>query len=133
MMSDIPEGAPRFATDFLASEFHGDSFTHIDALCHVSYEGQLYNGKPASSVTGRGAKLQDITAFAHGIVGRGVLLDIPRLRGVPWLEPGEAVTPEELEAAEKAAGRQAGRRGHPALPHRPPPSSPRARSLEQRL
>jgi kynurenine formamidase len=102
--ADIPEGAPRFATDFLASEFHGDSFTHIDALCHVSYQGQLYNGKPASSVTGRGAKLQDITAFEHGIVGRGVLLDIPRLRGVPWLEPGEAVTPEELEAAEKSQG-----------------------------
>jgi kynurenine formamidase len=44
----------------------------------------------------------DITAFAHGIVGRGVLLDIPRLRGVKWLEPGEAVTREELEAAERA-------------------------------
>jgi len=102
--TENPEGPPRFATDFLASEFHGDSFTHIDALCHVSYEGKLYNGKPATSVTGRGAQLQDITAFAHGIVGRGVLLDIPRLRGVPWLEPGEAVTPEELEAAEKAQG-----------------------------
>ncbi len=103
--SDNPEGAPRFATDFLASEFHGDSFTHMDALCHISYEGQLYNGKPAmTSVTGRGAQLQDITAFAHGIVGRGVLLDIPRLRGVPWIEPGEAVTTEELEAAEKAQG-----------------------------
>jgi kynurenine formamidase len=102
--ADLSEGAPRFATDFLASEFHGDSFTHIDALCHVSHQGQLYNGKSASSVTGRGAKLQDITAFAHGIVGRGVLLDIPRLRGVRWLEPGEAVTPEELEAAEESQG-----------------------------
>jgi len=101
---DQPHGAPRFATDFLASEFHGDSFTHIDALCHVSYRGKLYNGKPASSVTGLGAKLQDITAFAHGIVGRGVLLDIPRLRGVRWLEPGEAVTSAELEAAENAQG-----------------------------
>ena len=66
--------------------------------------GIAFNGKPASSVTGPGAKLQDITAFAHGIVGRGVLLDIPRLRGVPWLEPGEAVTTEELEAAEKSQG-----------------------------
>ena len=81
MSPTCPTGPPRFATDFLASEFHGDSFTHIDALCHVSYEGTLYNGKPVSSVTGRGAQLQDITAFAHGIVGRGVLLDIPRLRG----------------------------------------------------
>ncbi|MCC7409437.1 MAG: cyclase family protein [Phycisphaeraceae bacterium] len=99
-----PEGEPRFATDSLDSQFHGDCFTHMDALCHVSYQGKLYNGKPADSVTKTGATLQDITAFAHGIVGRGVLLDIPRLRGVKWLELGDAVTAEELEAAEKAQG-----------------------------
>ena len=95
-------GQPQFCTDFLASEFHGDCHTHIDALCHIAYEGKLYNGKPVSAVTSRGPTVQDITACAHGIVGRGVLLDIPRLRGVKWLEPGEAVATEELEAAEKA-------------------------------
>ena len=42
----------------------------------------------------------DVTAYAHGIVGRGVLLDVPRFRGVKWLEPGEAVTAEEIEAVE---------------------------------
>jgi kynurenine formamidase len=46
----------------------------------------------------------DITTYSQGIIGRGVLLDIPRLRGVKWLEPGEAVMSEELEAAEKAQG-----------------------------
>jgi kynurenine formamidase len=97
-------GDPQFCTDFLACEFHGDCHTHIDALCHVAYRGKLYNGKPVNSVTSRGPQLQDITAYANGIVGRGVLLDIPRLRGVKWLEPGEAVTTEELEAAEKAQG-----------------------------
>jgi kynurenine formamidase len=97
-------GEPAFALDYLASEFHGDCHTHIDALCHVSYKGKLYNGKPAGSVTCLGPAIQDITAYAHGIVGRGVLLDIPRLRGVPWLEPGEAVTTEELLAAETAQG-----------------------------
>jgi kynurenine formamidase len=95
-------GEPQFSADFLATEFHGDCHTHIDALCHIAYEGKLYNGKLASAVTSRGPTLQDITAYAHGIVGRGVLLDIPRLRGVNWLEPGEAVTAAELEAAEKA-------------------------------
>lgn len=100
----LPEGEPRFATDRLDSEFHGDCFTHMDALCHVSYQGRLYNGKPAGAVTERGATVQDITAFEHGIVGRGVLLDIPRLRGVKWLELGNAVTAEELQAAEKAQG-----------------------------
>lgn len=97
-------GAPQFSTDYLASEFHGDCHTHIDALCHIAYRGKLYNGKPASAVTSRGPTVQDITAYAHGVVGRGVLLDIPRLRGVKWLEPGEAVTTAELEAAEKAQG-----------------------------
>ena len=97
-------GEPHFCTDFLASEFHGDCHTHIDALCHIAYQGKLYNGKSASEVTSLGPLLQDITAYAHGIVGRGVLLDIPRLRGVKWLEPGEAVTADELEEAEKAQG-----------------------------
>src|SRR5208282_3816596 len=83
-------------------EFHGDCHTHIDALCHIAYKGKLYNGKSTSNVTSNGPKIMDITAYANGIVGRGVLLDIPRLRGVKWLEPGEAVTREELEAAEKA-------------------------------
>lgn len=103
---DVPSelGEPQFSTDFLACEFHGDCHTHIDALCHIAYKGRLYNGKSAQEVTSRGPKMQDITAYAHGIVGRGVLLDIPRLRGVRWLEPGEAVTREELEAAEKAQG-----------------------------
>jgi len=101
---DIPQGGPHFALDFMGSECHGDCHTHIDALCHISYKGKLYNGKPTSEVTSRGPKIMDITAYQHGIVGCGVLLDIPRLRGVKWLEPGEAVTREELEAAEKAQG-----------------------------
>ncbi len=102
---DIPNsGEPQFSMDYLASEVHGDCHTHIDALCHVAFEGKLYNGKPVSAVTSRGPAIQDITAYAHGIFGRGVLLDMPRLRGVKWLEPGDAVTTAELEAAEKAEG-----------------------------
>lgn len=97
-------GEPQFATDFLASEFHGDSRTHLDALCHVAYKGKLYNARPASSVTSSGASIQDITTYAHGIVGRGVLLDIPRLRKAKWVEPGEAIRREELEEAEKSVG-----------------------------
>jgi len=94
-------GEPQFAGDYLASEIHGDSRTHLDALCHVAYKGKLYNGRSPSSVTSRGATLMDITTYVHGIVGRGVLLDIPRFRGVEWLEPGEAVTSAEIEAVEK--------------------------------
>jgi len=97
-------GEPGFCLDFMAGEVHGDCHTHIDALCHVSYKGQLYNGKRASDITALGPRFQDITAYANGIVGRGVLLDIARFRGVKWLEPGEAVTPEELEQCEIAQG-----------------------------
>jgi kynurenine formamidase len=98
------QGEPQFAGDFLGSEIHGDSRTHVDALCHVAYKGKLYNGKSPTTVTSRGATLMDVTAYAHGIVGRGVLLDIPRFRGVKWLEPGEAVTAEEIEAVERFEG-----------------------------
>ena len=101
---DVGSGPSQYCGDFLATEFHGDCHTHIDALCHIAYKGKLYNGKPVTEVTSRGPLIMDITAYAHGIVGRGVLLDVPRLRAVKWLEPGEAVTPEELEAAERAQG-----------------------------
>jgi kynurenine formamidase len=97
-------GEPGFCLDFVSGEIHGDCHTHIDALCHVAYKGKLYNGKSASAITAHGPRFQDITTYAHGVVGRGVLLDIPRLRGVKWLEPGEAVTREELENCEKAEG-----------------------------
>lgn len=99
----------RFATDFLGIQFHGDCHTHIDALCHIAYRGQLYNGRPASLVTSRGALAYDVTeTLAHGVVGRGVLIDVPRYRGVKWLEPGEAVTREEIEAVEAAQGTRLG-------------------------
>ncbi len=102
--NDIGSGSLRFATDFIGMQFHGDCHTHIDALCHIAYRGQLYNGRPADLVTTSGAEVLDITGYAHGVVSRGVLLDIPRLRGVRWLEPGTAVTRAELEEAEQAEG-----------------------------
>ncbi len=101
---DIGSGELRFATDFLGMQFHGDCHTHIDALCHIAYKGQLYNGHPAGSVTVHGAQKLDITAYAHGIVGRGVMIDAARFRGVKWLEPGEVVTRQEIEAIEEAEG-----------------------------
>lgn len=91
-----------FAADQLVVNIHGDVDSHIDALCHVSYEGALYNGITCAAVTSQGASELSIEEARDGIVGRGVLLDIPRLRGVRWLEPGDQVTTEELVAAEAA-------------------------------
>ena len=94
----------RFATDFLGIQFHGDCHTHIDALCHIAYRGQLYNGHPADMVTSRGSLGLDITTLGDGIVSKGVLIDVPRYRGVKWIEPGEAITREEIEAIEESEG-----------------------------
>jgi kynurenine formamidase len=100
--TDIGSGSVRFAKDYIGTDYHNDGHTHIDAFCHVSYQGLLYNGQPADAVTENGADLDAIAVLANGLVGRGVLLDVPRQRGVPWLEPGEHVFREHLEAAEHA-------------------------------
>jgi kynurenine formamidase len=97
---DVPvdDSKVRFALDFLGMGCHGDSHTHMDALCHISYDGKTYNGRDANEVMkSTGATAQDVTVYRDGLVGRGVLLDIPRFRGCKWLEPGEAVTRAELE------------------------------------
>ena len=102
---DIGSGGLRFGLDFLGMACHGDCHTHVDALCHISYNGLTYNGHPAQEVlTSKGATSLDIAGYGDGVVGRGVLLDIPRFRGVKWLEPGEAVRRAELEACEEAQG-----------------------------
>ncbi|MFF4487847.1 cyclase family protein [Streptomyces sp. NPDC001544] len=91
-----------FARDRFAMNVHSDADSHLDALCHVMFDGELYGGVPAGSVTPDGAHALTLDLVQDGIVGRGVLLDIPRLRGVPWLEPGDQVTAEDLMAAEAA-------------------------------
>lgn len=99
--ADVGLGSMGFAKDFVGVDYHSDGHTHIDALCHVAYEGRLYNGVAADTVTAAGAAAEAIDVVKDGLVGRGVLLDIPRLRSVPWLEPGEHVFPADLEAAER--------------------------------
>jgi kynurenine formamidase len=95
----------RGAAEFIGMVFHGQTITHIDALSHYSWQGKLYNGKPAGQITSReGAQTHSIEAASDGIVTRGVLLDIPAVRGVPWLAPEDPVMPGDLEAAERAQG-----------------------------
>ena len=92
--------------DYFAIAPHGLANTHLDALCHVFHEGKMYNGYPATDVTVQGAKNGAIDAIKEGMVARGVLLDIPPVKGKNWLEPKEAIFPEDLAAAEKAQGMQ---------------------------
>jgi len=91
-----------FATDRLSMNIHGNADSHIDALCHVIYRARLYNDVPADTVGAAGASELSIEIAHNGIVGRGVLLDIPRRHGVPWLEPGEHVTADDLIRAADA-------------------------------
>jgi len=96
-----PDDGLSFAMDQIGMNIHGNADTHIDALSHVIYDGRLYNNRPADIVSDYGAAELSIAAAADGIVGRGVLLDVPRARGIPWLEPGDHVTAEDLAAAEQ--------------------------------
>jgi kynurenine formamidase len=91
-----------FATDRLALNIHGDADSHMDALCHVLFDGTLYNGLADDTAATMGAAELSIDVASQGVAGRGLLLDIPKLRGVPWLEPGDHVTAEDLLAAESA-------------------------------
>jgi len=95
------DGGLSFAMDQIGMNIHGNADTHIDALSHVIYDGKLYNNRPADMVSDTGAAELSIAVAAGGIVGRGVLLDVPRARGVPWLEPGDHVTAGDLAAAEQ--------------------------------
>jgi kynurenine formamidase len=111
---DVPEPADHhmtmlpgddgFAKDYIGLDYHNDGQSHIDAFCHVAFEGLLFGGSPASSVTAQGARADTIDVLKNGLVGRGVLIDVPRTRGVPWVEPGEHISREDLEAAERAQG-----------------------------
>jgi kynurenine formamidase len=97
-----PASGLSFALDRVAMNIHGNADSHIDALCHVMFDGTLYNGVGAHAVTAAGATELSIEVASNGIVGRGLLLDIPRVRRAPWLEPGDHVTADDLLAAEAA-------------------------------
>jgi len=82
---------------------HLQSATHWDSLCHIFHKGRMYNGFPASEVTSQGAPRNGTEQLKSSLVGRGVLLDIPRSKGIDWLADGYPITVEELEAAAELA------------------------------
>jgi kynurenine formamidase len=93
------------AGDYLGVAYHGYVVTHIDALSHVFWNGKMYGGHSSDLVTsGSGATKQGIETLFRGVVTRGVLLDVAGLRGKDWLEPGEPVSPEDLEGCEAEHG-----------------------------
>ena len=98
-----PTTGPGGTADTFFISYHGYVHTHMDTLCHFLYKGKMYNGYSQDEVTENGAAKNSILNFKNGIVTRGVLMDIPRLKGVDYLEPGTRIYPEDLDAWEKKA------------------------------
>jgi kynurenine formamidase len=91
------------AVEHVGLVFHVLAVTHIDSPSHLFWKGRMYNDRPAGLVTSEfGARWCAVTEMANGVVGRGVLLDVPRAEGVDALEPSRAVTPKELARCESS-------------------------------
>ena len=109
---DNPQSATKHSmlgigTDRIGVAFHGIAHTHLDSLAHINYDGRFYNGyTPQQDVVMKdvGHAKNSIYNLKSGIFTRGILIDIPRLKGVPYLEPGTPIYAEDLEAWEKKAG-----------------------------
>ena len=91
----------QFSLDKIGVSFHGYQHTHLDALCHMFWQGKMYNGFAQEEVTKDGASKLSIANLKQGVFTRGILIDLPKLKGVAYLEPGTAIYPEDLEAWEK--------------------------------
>ncbi len=94
-------------TDRIGVAFHGITHTHLDSLAHINYDGVFYNGykpDPEQVKKADGHAKNSIYNLKNGIFTRGILIDIPVLKGVKYLEPGTAIYVEDIEAWLKKTG-----------------------------
>jgi kynurenine formamidase len=104
MLLPLEWGGSHVAMDYFGLIFHGVTITHVDALCHVDYDGKVYNDYAfRDSVRHGGVKWGAVDQYFDGIVSRGVLLDVASLRPEGYVVPGEPVTPVDLDAAAQRA------------------------------
>jgi kynurenine formamidase len=91
--------------DYYGFIYHGQTVTHLDALCHVWDQGGIWNGRSVEKdIDTRGAKFADVTAFGNGIITRGVLLDVPRYRKTAYVTTDAPVHGWELAEIARAQG-----------------------------
>jgi hypothetical protein len=106
---DPATGLPRFALDAISFSLHDGQLSHLDALCHyrtrerVDGDYLIFNGYQ-QNLDADGCKDLAIDRMGPGYVTRGVLVDLPHLRGVPWLEPSTPIFVSDLEEWEAYAG-----------------------------
>ena len=94
-----------FVSDRYSIAYHGYAHSHMDSLCHMAHNGVMYNGfTRANDVSESGCGKLAILDVKQGIMTKGVLMDIARLKGVDYLEPGTPIYVEDLEAWERQAG-----------------------------
>ncbi|MCA9124601.1 MAG: cyclase family protein [Planctomycetaceae bacterium] len=103
MLKTGGEPGNQWAMDNYSVSYHGFAHTHMDSLCHLLYRGKMYNGFSQAEITMRGTAKLSIHNAKSGILTRGVLIDIPALRGVEYLEPATPIYPDELTAWENRA------------------------------
>ncbi len=108
MISGDADPQEMFAVDTYTMTFHGASITHFDALSHMAYQGKVYNGYAKSEINRSGAHRLAVDAYKNGFFSRGILMDIPRLKGVKYLALSTPIYPSDLDAWEKRAGIRAG-------------------------
>ncbi|MFT3854971.1 MAG: cyclase family protein [Ilumatobacteraceae bacterium] len=89
-------------TDSVEVQAHGVGWTHIDSLTHVGLAGTWHSGERSSAVPVDDDSL--VSWANHGIVTRGVVVDVPRLRGTPWVAVDQPVTADELDRCLSTAG-----------------------------
>jgi kynurenine formamidase len=107
LMSDLGDREPPEPStnkDFIAVDYHGKAVSHLDALSHIAYRGRLFGGRSSREVVdATGAHFGSVASLGH-FVGRGVLIDMPVVRGVDWLEPGTPVHATDVLEAEERLG-----------------------------
>lgn len=97
-------GEHEVAGDEYSVQYHGFAHSHMDGLPHFAHKGQMYNGFSVAELEADGANRLGIHNAFEGIFTRGILVDIPWLRGVDYLEPGTALTAADLEQWEERTG-----------------------------
>ena len=105
MNRGVREPGGGLATDYYGVSYHGQSNTHLDALCHVWNEDGMWNGRnPDDVITFQGATWGSVEHWKEGIITRGVLLDVPKHRGQPFVTMEEPIHGWELEDVAKEQG-----------------------------
>ena len=93
------------AVDYYGISYHGTATTHLDALCHVWDHNGMWNGAdPMDVITFDGAEWGSIEQWQEGIITRGVLLDVPKHRGEPYVTQETPVHGWELEDIAREQG-----------------------------